>query len=57
MISIRRIIIQTTEIQVEEILVYNRCKHPIIASGATPIGSADRAPDGQIIRRVIFIAG
>jgi hypothetical protein len=27
------------------------CKHPIIASGATPIGSVDHASDEQIIRR------
>jgi hypothetical protein len=26
------------------------CKHPIIASGATPIGSAERAPDEENIR-------
>jgi hypothetical protein len=27
------------------------CRHPIIASGATPIGSAGRAPDRKLIKR------
>jgi hypothetical protein len=27
------------------------CKHPLIASGATPFGSTDRAPDDVLRRR------
>jgi hypothetical protein len=27
------------------------CRHPIIASGATPIGSAGRAPDRKLVKR------
>jgi hypothetical protein len=29
----------------------NGCKHPLIASGATPIGSTGRAPDEIKTRR------
>jgi hypothetical protein len=31
------------------------CKHPIIASGATPIESTDRAPDRKLVKRKIFL--
>jgi hypothetical protein len=30
------------------------CKYPIVASGATPIGSADRAPDRKTNRREVY---
>jgi hypothetical protein len=33
------------------------CKHPIIASGATPIGTAGRAPDRKIIRKYFLQVG
>jgi hypothetical protein len=33
------------------------CKHPIIAPGATPIGSAGRAPDRKGHKVKIFYAG
>jgi hypothetical protein len=46
-------IIEGSRRKFEPIMVMS-CKHPIIASRATPIRSADRAPDEQIIRRVSF---
>jgi hypothetical protein len=43
---------ETYEAEVEEVIEpIIGCKHPIIASGATPIGSAERAPDEQLIRK------
>jgi hypothetical protein len=41
---------ETYEAEVEEVIEpIISCKHPIIASRATRIGSAERAPDEQLI--------